>query len=285
MAEFYYPFASGAGRVVNAAQWSELAENWLRDGVLKGALNNLEVYGDSSGMQIKIKSGVAYIRGCFYKSDAVETLLISAAHATLNRIDLVVLRLDYVGETITTAVKTGTPAAEPVAPSLTQDANIWEIALAEVAVDAAVNTIVPEKVSDLREWASPVAGGRTDFLDFEEQGSAPAAPRAGRQRVYFGIDHKGYSKGSDGSVSALGETLTVDYPTVVPAEAPDGARTSFSIGNPAKKVIVILNGLIRDVGPTGSGAEIIHNAGESTISFAGFTPATGDRIRVFFVPA
>lgn len=275
MAETYYPFASGAGRVVNAGQWSDLAENWLRDGVLRGALNNLEVYGDSSGMQIKIKSGVAYIQGCFYKSDALETRLISAAHATLGRIDLVVLRLDYVGETITTAVKTGTPAASPVPPSLTQDANTWEIALAQVTVDAAVNTIVPEKVSDLREWASPVPGGRTDFLDFEEQGSAPAAPKAGRQRVYFGTDHKGYSKGSDGTVSSLGET----WQHAQSSTTPNGSRTQFNIGSgvASSKVRVFVNGLLRR--PT---TDYSFTSGNSYVTFA-WAPASGDDVRMDYV--
>lgn len=282
MAESYYPFASGAGRVVNAGQWSELARNWLRDGVLKGVLNELQVYADSSGMQIKIKSGVGYEQGCFYKSDAVETRLISAAHATLGRIDLVVLRLDYVGETITTTVKTGTPAASPVAPALTQDANSWEIALAEVAVDAAVITIAADKVTDLREWASPVAGGRTDFLDFEEQGSAPASPKTGRQRLYFGTDHKGYARDSAGTVASLGETWEVD--AVRSYTVPNGVLTAFLIGTGAggvasKKVRVSVNGIRRE---SGIGKDFTFVVGENHVDFL-WTPATGDIIDIEYV--
>ncbi len=156
MTKTYYPFATGAGRVVNTSQWSALAGNWLRDGVVRGLLNDLEVYADSSGMQVKVKSGVAYVQGLFFKSDAIEALPTAVAHATLQRIDRVGLRVDYVGETMDLVVLTGTPGAG-APPALTRNANIYEISLAQVTVDAAAATIAVDKVTD--ERGNPDVGG------------------------------------------------------------------------------------------------------------------------------
>ena len=46
---------------------------------------------------------------------------------------------------------------------------------------------------------------------------------------------------------------------------------------------IFVNGLLRDVGANGSGAEVIHDEGGSTTAFARFTPQAGDRIRILFV--
>ncbi|MEJ5222856.1 MAG: hypothetical protein WHV44_00250 [Anaerolineales bacterium] len=160
MAQSYFPFDTGAGSTVTEAQWSKMARFWRNDGVLYDALNRLEVYADSTGMQVKVRSGAAWIKGHYFESDAQETLPISAAHATLNRIDRVVVRLNWTTNTIALAVLTGTPASTPTAPALTQSSTIWEISLAQVYVGAAVSTIAAGNVTDERPWA---AGGEQNF--------------------------------------------------------------------------------------------------------------------------
>lgn len=160
MAQIYFPFDSGAGSTVTEAQWSKMGRWWRGDGVLWDALNKLEVYADSTGMQVKVRSGAAWIRGHYYESDAQETLAISAAHATLNRIDRVVVRLNWTASTISLAVRTGTPASTPSAPAVTQTTTTWEISLAQVYVGAAVSTIAAGNVKDERPWA---VGGESLF--------------------------------------------------------------------------------------------------------------------------
>ncbi len=154
MTQTYFPFDSGAGASITEAQWYQMARKWLGSGVLPDELDELEVYADSSGMQVKVKSGQAWMEGHFYESDAEETLAIAAADASNPRIDRVVVRLDRVANTIALAVVTGTAAASPSAPALTQNSSTWELALAQVSVSAGATSIAAGDVTDERSYAS-----------------------------------------------------------------------------------------------------------------------------------
>lgn len=160
MAIVYYPFDAGAGSSVTEAQWMKLMRGLMTTGVFYTGrsevdLNLFEVYGDSSGMQVKVKSGAAWIQGFFVESDAESIQSISAADATYDRIDLVVLKLDRTANTISIAVLTGTPAASPAAPTPTQNSTTWEMVVAQVDVAATVTTITAGDVTDLRIYAYP----------------------------------------------------------------------------------------------------------------------------------
>lgn len=102
------------------------------DGV--NAALNVEQTSPSATAQVTIRSGAAIIQGYFYESTADENLTISANSSGLARIDLIILRIDFLNQQIRLAVLQGTPDASPVAPSLTQSAVYWEVPLAEIAV-------------------------------------------------------------------------------------------------------------------------------------------------------
>ena len=156
MTKTYFPFDAGAGASVAEEQWSKMARLFTaNDGVIADTDDDKELrpFADSTGMQVKLTPGVAWIKGHRYENDAQETLAIAAAHATLGRIDRVILRVDWTANTVNTAVLTGTPAASPAAPALTQTTSLWEIELAQVTVDAAAVTIAAAKVTDYRSWA------------------------------------------------------------------------------------------------------------------------------------
>mgnify|MGYP000904973931 CR=1 FL=1 len=153
MTEIFYPFDSGAGASVLESQWSEMARNWVSTGVLYDWLNKLAVYADSTGMQVKVRTGAAWMQGHFYKNDAEKILTIATSDPTNPRIDRVVLRLSWSGNSIGLAVLTGIPAASPVAPGLTQSTTTWEMGLAQVYVGANVSTISSSNVTDERAWA------------------------------------------------------------------------------------------------------------------------------------
>lgn len=82
MTEIFYPFDSGAGASVLESQWSEMARNWVSTGVLYDWLNKLAVYADSTGMQVKVRTGAAWMRGHFYKNDAEKILTIATSDPT-----------------------------------------------------------------------------------------------------------------------------------------------------------------------------------------------------------
>jgi hypothetical protein len=104
-----------------------------------------------TGLAVDVEPGEAMVRGHYYISDAVESLALATADATNDRVDLVVLKLDPVANSITLAVKTGAPAGSPVAPTPVQtDAGIFEQPVAEVLVPA--NSGVPTTITDKREF-------------------------------------------------------------------------------------------------------------------------------------
>jgi len=104
-----------------------------------------------TGLQVSVALGQAMVRGHYYISTAAELLTISTANASNPRIDSVVLRLDPVANSIVLAVVTGTPAASPVAPTLTQtDAGVYEYLLATVLIPAGSGTL--STITDTRSF-------------------------------------------------------------------------------------------------------------------------------------
>jgi hypothetical protein len=136
---------------------------------------DLKVTGDSTGMNVKVAAGFAIVRGFAFYSTAVETVTIAAAN-TNPRIDLVVLRLTPASDSITLAVVAGTPAASPVAPTLTQNTaangGIYEMEIGRVTVGASVVTITAGSVSDTRPFLGTPAGRWATI-------SRPASPKVG----------------------------------------------------------------------------------------------------------
>jgi hypothetical protein len=150
MAQSYFPFDSGRGANITENQWSKMARLWAETGVIKGYLNALLAFADSTGMQTKVNTGAAWIKGHYYESDAIETLPIGTADSVNPRIDRIVVRLDWVENTVQLAVIQGSPAVTPSAPALTQNSSRWEIPIAQVRVDAGVTTIAAGKITDER---------------------------------------------------------------------------------------------------------------------------------------
>lgn len=147
MAQTSWPFENIDTSETQFSQW---ARN-IGEGVKQDTLNELEVYADSSGMQVKVKTGQALVRGHYYQSTAEEVLTIATAPVSNPRIDNIVLELDPSANHINLVVVAGTPASSPVAPSVTQtDGGIYQIKLAQVLVGAGVTTIAADKVTDTR---------------------------------------------------------------------------------------------------------------------------------------
>lgn len=106
----------------------------------------------AEGMAVKIAPGNGLFGDRWAENTADLTLEIEAAHATLNRIDLIVIRSDStetVRDTGAFVIK-GTPASTPVAPQITRSDYIQEYALAEVRVNAGVTSITQANITDTR---------------------------------------------------------------------------------------------------------------------------------------
>lgn len=154
----YAPFDSGAGANVTEDTWRKMMIHAGKpSGVIRGYDLALQVFGDSSGMQVKCPTGQAWIEGHWGRVGSTKTIPLSAAHATLARKDLIVARADFVNNKIELDVVTGTAAASPTLPTVTQTTSIHEIALAQVDVAAAATNITAGNVTDKRGFTSAVA--------------------------------------------------------------------------------------------------------------------------------
>jgi hypothetical protein len=108
-------------------------------------------------------ASIALIRGHAGLATVNETATVSAAHASLPRIDLAVLRLDYAANNITFAIRAGTAASSPSAPSPVWGvSNQYEIPLAQIAVAANATTISNGNVTDVRRFVGQTIGSWPD---------------------------------------------------------------------------------------------------------------------------
>lgn len=153
--DVYAPFDSGAGANVLESTWREMMKHMLgsASGVIRGFDNDFAVTGDSSGMQVKAATGQCWMRGHFGRSTSIKTLPIAANATGSTRIDRVVLRADFVANTIGVEVVTGTT----VAPAVTQNSSLWETSLALVSVANGAVTITAGNVTDDRVYTTVFA--------------------------------------------------------------------------------------------------------------------------------
>lgn len=147
-----YPFSGQSVSEGQFAAWAPYIglSGLSLGGIVRHMLNEASVYADSSGMQVKVRSGTAIIQGAFWQNPSETIMPIAASHATLDRIDLVVAEANYSSDIMAITVVTGTPAGSPAAPALTRDGTKWQMELCEVLVSAAVSTIAAGKITDKR---------------------------------------------------------------------------------------------------------------------------------------
>lgn len=133
-------------RVYDASSFEEWLKPFFKTGVFNG---NLQVV-ESSGMNIKVDPGNAFIEGkskCFDK----ETILtIDAAHATYSRIDNVIVRRNDADRDFIIMIQKGTNSNAPVAPTPIRQDGIYDIVIAQIYVQAAAIEIFQRNITDTR---------------------------------------------------------------------------------------------------------------------------------------
>ncbi len=157
MAEQYRFFGSAVGdtREYSQVEFAEVFGTIVGNGYLGQVESELVTTENTPvGMSVLVGTGQAWINGYWYSNETPKEIPIATADATNHRIDRVVLRLDVLNaRSIVAVVKTGTPASTPVAPTLTQTEQMWEIPLYQVYVAPAVLAIYDEDLTDERYQA------------------------------------------------------------------------------------------------------------------------------------
>lgn len=138
-------------RLYNAADLNMPYKYLISNGVIPVPSSSLQVMA-GGGLTVTVQAGAGLFGGGWAYNDAPEALAIDAAHSTLNRIDLVVIRRDdneNVRDTGLFVIK-GTPASNPVAPSIERSTYVNEYALAEIYVPKQATAITQSNITDTR---------------------------------------------------------------------------------------------------------------------------------------
>jgi len=139
-------------------QYSQLFRRMQMDGVW-GAPGDtaVKVTADSTGMNVKIAAGYAFVRGHMYYNSDVLTLAVPVGDVGA-RTDVVVLRLDPTANTILPAIVKGVSGNSAAQPLNKTDAGLYDVPLARLAIVAGAATIAPAAVTDARQFAGQVFG-------------------------------------------------------------------------------------------------------------------------------
>lgn len=153
MPEFYRFFDSTLDdiREYNAEDVAEYFRLALTSGIYNGG-TNLQVVASGGDMSVDVVDGFACINGYLYKVSEGVNLTIETAHTTYDRIDRIVIRWDKREESrfIKAMVLKGVEGNEPVPPAITREGDIYELALAQVYVQAGKSYISGSNVTDER---------------------------------------------------------------------------------------------------------------------------------------
>lgn len=125
-------------------------KRFFTDGVFMEPSTALQILAASTGLAVNMQAGAALINGCTIESDAAVSFTLSAAHATLPRIDRIVVRWNISERKMEFALKSGTPAATPAAPSLSRTEYVHELSLAQIYVSAGATALTQSNITDER---------------------------------------------------------------------------------------------------------------------------------------
>lgn len=199
--------------------------DYLRNGYVSGVGSALAVVQHSTGdMSVDVGSGECWIQGCHHADGSAVNLDIEEAHATLGRIDRVVMRNTITGtRKIEPVVITGTAASSPVAPDYTRNTEVYDLLIADITVGAGVTQILTANITDRRAnttycgIAAPIYSKMSDMCPVD-------SPDMNSYGITGSADP---TSGTDGVTVAHRTSVAYIVPTGVPswyagATVPDG---------------------------------------------------------------
>ena len=159
----------GGDRKYNADDISNYFLKLISNGVFATPATTLQVTA-SDGLTVRVLAGWGFINCKWLSNDAPFPLTLDAADLVLDRIDRIVLRMDpnESARNVTIAIKKGRASATPTPPDLTRqtanDGGIWELSLAQIAVNHGTTQITDAEITDERA-NTDVCGYVTGLID------------------------------------------------------------------------------------------------------------------------
>ena len=136
-------------RTYTANDFTSYLKELVSNGVFINESNNLQVVS-SSGMRAIVKPGSGWIDGHKLDNTADYVISFDSSDVLLDRIDRVIFYTDSVERAMGIKVLKGTPATNPVAPTLTRNETRYEMALASVLIKKQATSITTANITDTR---------------------------------------------------------------------------------------------------------------------------------------
>lgn len=137
-------------RRYKADDFASYFATFIGNGIFPNPSDGLQIIGNIDSMSVSVRPGKAWIKGYYLINDDDYTLTLDKGDLSLNRIDRIVVRLDFIERTMSVQVKKGALSASPIAPVLKRDADAYEMALADVYVAKGALTVIQANITDLR---------------------------------------------------------------------------------------------------------------------------------------
>lgn len=157
-------------RRYNALQMSSIFDGIIRDGIFM-SIGTAMVVKAASGMTVNVGEGRAWFDHTWTLNDSELPVKLEASELILNRIDAIVLDVDHrdsVRANSIIAIK-GTPASNPVAPTLIRTTDHNQYPLCNIYVKAGVTEITQSNITNLVGTGScPFITGILESIDIED---------------------------------------------------------------------------------------------------------------------
>lgn len=138
-------------REYDAIDFARYFASFVGNGIFIKSLNKLQVIEETpQSMNVIVRSGQAFIDGYWFENTEDYVIQLQPADGILNRIDSIVLRKGVLERSIEIALKTGTPANTPIAPSVLRTADYYELKLADIKMNAGSTKIKQDMIYDTR---------------------------------------------------------------------------------------------------------------------------------------
>lgn len=171
----FFPYATGDGSSMTASRFQEINRMIRTNGIfstnvpLDTSTTDLYVIPGAVGLTVNIKPGIAFVYGTYWgHTDGDTEVILNSNTSGDTRIDLIVLRADFVNDLSSYIAIEGTPDPSPVAPDPIQNSTIWDIPLATVEVVDGASSINSGDITDERIRSTQ---GPTTFLSSEQTGT------------------------------------------------------------------------------------------------------------------
>lgn len=149
MPEWSFPFPSVNGdRKYGTMAWTTYFRSLVTNGVHP---NGDQLFlTPAGGMAVSLSPGVAIINGQLYCNPEEKIIQLDVADGVLNRKDRIILRSNRLNREITAMALKGTPASGAQEAELQRDADVYDMAMYTVEIDAGISEISQEKIRDTR---------------------------------------------------------------------------------------------------------------------------------------